>query len=148
MTVQPRNFFLIQQVNHLVRKRLDGYLQEENLTGGQYVILNLLGHREPVSSAELARMASMTAQSMGEFIKALEGKGLVQRSEDPTNRRIILIERTVAGREALARCEKLVDDAEETFFACLEADQRQNLRTALSTLRHEELERQRELATP
>ena len=141
MTISPRSFFLIQQINHMVRKRLDSDLQSENLTGGQYVILNLLGHREPVSSAELARLTNMTAQSMGEFIKALEAKGLVHRQEDPTNRRIILIQRTSAGREALARCEAVVDDAEATFFDCLDQEELKALRLALDKLRRSHQER-------
>ena len=91
MSVTARAFFYVQQVELLVRRRVDEALAPESITAGQYMVLNLIVHHEPVSSAALARQANMTAQSMGEFIKTLEVRGWVTRSTDPSNRRVIRI---------------------------------------------------------
>lgn len=135
MSVTARAFFYIQQVEQLVRRRVDECLQPEGVTAGQYMVLNLIVHHEPVSSADLARRASMTAQSMGEFIKTLEAKGLIARNGDPVNRRVIQVTSTPAGRKALVRCEAKVDQAEREFFNCLSGEEVANLRFLMSRVR-------------
>lgn len=77
----------------------------------------------------------MTAQSMGEFVKALEHKGLVERCAAPDNRRILLIASTTKGKTILRRCDAAVDRAEREFFDCLEPEEVVNLRDMLSRLR-------------
>lgn len=135
MSVTARAFFYIQQVEQLVRRRVDECLQPEGVTAGQYMVLNLIVHHEPVSSADLARRASMTAQSMGEFIKTLEAKGLIARNGDPVNRRVIQVTSTPAGRKVLVRCEAKVDQAEREFFNCLSGEEVANLRFLMSRVR-------------
>lgn len=135
MSVTARAFFYVQQVEQLVRRRVDECLAAEDITAGQYMALNLIVHHEPVSSADLARRADMTAQSMGEFIKALEAKGFVVRKVDPANRRVIHVSSTPAGRKALVQCENRVDQAEREFFACLSGEEVANLRFLLSRVR-------------
>lgn len=135
MSVTARAFFYVQQVEQLVRRRIDECLQPDGLTAGQYMVMNLIVHHEPVSSAELARRANMTAQSMGEFIKNLESKQLVTRCTDPDNRRVIQVTLTPAGRQLLVRCEAKVDEAERDFFTCLNGEEIANLRFLLSRVR-------------
>lgn len=142
MTVAARPFFYVQQVEQLARRRIDLSLQGEDMTAGQYMVLNLIVHHEPTSSAELARRANMTAQSMGEFIKGLETKGLLQRQGDPQNRRVIHIRSTAAGRKALAQSEARVDQAEREFFACLAGEELAMLKLLLSRVRSSELARE------
>lgn len=141
MSVAARAFFYVQQVEQLARRRIDECLQHENVTAGQYMVLSVIVHHEPVSSAELARRANMTAQSMGEFIKGLEAKGLVERRNDAQNRRVILVSSTPTGRKVLAASEARVDEAERAFFACLGAEELASLRMMLSRVRTSELSR-------
>ena len=141
MTTTARASFYVQQVELLVRRRVDECLLPENITAGQFMALNLIVNHEPVSSADLARRASMTAQSMGEFIKTLEAKGLVKRAGDPTNRRVIQVRSTAAGRKVLLRCEARVDQAERELFQCLSSDELAGLRTLLGRVRTAELAR-------
>lgn len=144
MTTTARAFFYVQQVELLVRRRVDECLLPENITAGQYMALNLIVHHEPVSSADLARRASMTAQSMGEFIKTLEAKGLIARAGDPSNRRVIHVRSTPAGRKVLVRCEARVDQAERELFQCLSGEELASLRFLLSRVRTAELAQRQE----
>lgn len=141
MSVAARAFFYVQQVEQLARRRIDECLQRESITAGQYMVLSVIVHHEPVSSADLARRANMTAQSMGEFIKALESKGLIVRRNDEQNRRVFLVSSTPAGRKVLAASEARVDQAEREFFACLGAEELASLRMMLSRVRTAELAR-------
>ena len=139
MSVTARAFFYVQQVEQLVRRRVDECLQPDGITAGQYMVMNLIAHHEPASSAELARRANMTAQSMGEFIKNLEVKQYVTRVQDPNNRRLIQISLTPEGRNLLVRCEAKVDQAERHFFDCLNGEEVANLRFLLSRVRSAQL---------
>ncbi len=141
MAVTARAFFYVQQVELLARRRIEQGLQEEAITAGQYLVLNLIVHHEPVSSADLARRANMTAQSMGEFIKVLEAKGLIERRSDPNNRRVIQISPTPAGRTALVQAEAKVDQIEREFFGCLTVEELAYLKMLLNRVRTGELAR-------
>lgn len=141
MSVTARAFFYVQQVEQLVRRRIDECLQPEGITAGQYMVLNLIVHHEPVSSAQLARRANMTAQSMGEFIKSLEKKQYVTRTTDPSNRRVIQVSLTPEGRQLLVRCEAKVDQAEREFFDCLNGEEIAQMRFFLSRVRSSQLAR-------
>ncbi len=144
MSVTARAFFYVQQVEQLVRWRLDECLQPYGLTAGQYMVMNLIIHHEPVSSAELARRANMTAQSMGEFIKNLEAKQFITRTTDPTNRRTIKVSLTSEGRHLMVRCESNVDQAEREFFDCLNGEEIAQMRFLLSRVRSIQLARRNE----
>lgn len=141
MSVTARAFFYVQQVEQLARRRIDQCLQTEGITAGQYLVLNLIAHYEPVSSADLARRANMTAQSMGEFIKALENKSLLERRNDLANRRVIQVSSTAAGRKLLVRVEAKVDQIEREFFDCLSGEELAHLRMLLNRVRTTELAR-------
>lgn len=141
MSQSARAFFYVQQVEQLVRRRVDDCLATEDITAGQYMVLSLIVHHEPVSSADLARRAGMTAQSMGEFIRVLELKGLIAREADPANRRIIHVSTTARGRRVLVRCEAKVDQAERELFQCLSGEEIAGLRHLLSRVRTTELAR-------
>ena len=129
------------QVELLVRRRIETCLQAEKLTPGQYSALSLLGLREPESSAEMSRRLGISAQSMGEQIKLLEAKGLVERHVSSENRRVAFIRRTDLGKKVLARCEKLVDRAEDEFFSSLRSSELATLKGMLDKLRKSERER-------
>lgn len=142
MSINTRGFFYIQQVEQLVQQCLEDVLQPHGLTAGQYLVLSLVAHHEPISSAELARLARKTAQSMGEFIKGLEYRGWLQRRDSPNNRRVLLVSTTPQGRELLAQCDAAVDEAEREFFSCLEPSELSTLRHALSRIRNAARQRQ------
>ncbi len=143
MAINTRGFFYIQQVEQLVRQCLEEALAPHGLTAGQYLVMTLVAHHEPLSSAKLARVARKTAQSTGEFVKSLEHKGWLVRRDDPQNRRVLLISTTPAGRAVMKRCEGAVDQAEQLFFSCLKPSELNAMRHALSCVRnaaHQRLE--------
>ncbi|NLY65905.1 MAG: MarR family transcriptional regulator [Alcaligenaceae bacterium] len=123
MSSKRRPFFYIHQLEQLVRLQLESTLNPLGITAGQYMILSLISHHEPISSAELSRLVRITAQSMGEFIKYLERKNWILRREDPGNKRVLLIETTVEGRVLLRQCEQEVGNLERDFFKSVSAQE-------------------------
>jgi DNA-binding MarR family transcriptional regulator len=114
-----RTFYLVKRLETEAAHALDMALSDYDITSGQYLILSLVSREGGRSSAELARRAFVTPQSMNEVIAALETKGYIRRTENPDNRRILQVGLTREGRRLLAACDKTVDRAEAAFLSVL-----------------------------
>lgn len=134
MALNPRTFYLVGQINAAVRLRLERVLREFDLTVAQYTAMSRIKGREVLSSAKLARAHHVSPQTMNQLIGTLEARGLVQRREDPANRRVLLVSLTDAGRDLLAQCDRRVDTIENDFFAKLDDGALGTLRKTLSEL--------------
>lgn len=135
MESAPHSFYRILRLKHVVGIFMEEALGPAGLTSHQYTVLSLIRRMGPVNSAELARKLQISAQSMGESLKALEGRGLISRNISPLNRRIVLVALTVEGKKTMTKGDRLVAKAEERFFDCLTPDSRRHLEESLATLR-------------
>jgi DNA-binding MarR family transcriptional regulator len=116
---RPRLSYALARLERALRKELDERLRARGLTIPQFTALSILSSRGELSNAQLARRCYVTPQSMSEVILALERDGLIHRSPDRANRRILRTVLTAKGRETLAACDAEVSDAEEQAFAHL-----------------------------
>lgn len=137
-------FFLIQQMHRLVMERVDEVLKREDLTSRHFLLLDLLATHEPCSSAELARLARMTAQAMGEPVKQLERRGFLEKTASAEDGRALLIRRSAPGCAAYARCNRSVVQAEQEFFACLDPVELARVRGSLGLVREMEIARRQQ----
>jgi DNA-binding MarR family transcriptional regulator len=131
----PSLLYAVKQVELAVRAHLDELLRPFGTTALQYTALTVLARRDGLTSAELARNAFVTPQSMGDLITALERRDLVTRHRDPRHARRLLISLTPAGQELLTRVDGQVRALEERMLADLNADERADLRDYLNRCR-------------
>ena len=136
MPTSPRAFYQVLRLHQLVSACLDESLAAESLTGGQYTMLSLVRRLGPTTSAQLARWLRVSAQSAGEMLKSLEARGLIQRGESDTNKRIVLLSLTPSGKRVVQRADQLVAAAEERFFAVLSERERSGFDRTVQRLRH------------
>ena len=68
------------------------------------------------SSAQLSRRFQVTPQSMNELIAVLQRKKLLQKTVDPSHKRILRISLTPKGTLLLANCNKALDAIEGELF--------------------------------
>ena len=122
-------------MNRLVMDRVDEVLKREDMTVRHFLVLDLLATHEPCSSAELARLAHMTAQAMGEPVKTLERRGLLEKTTSAEDGRALLIQRSALGCETYGRCNRAVMEAEQEFFACLHPTELARVRGSLGLVR-------------
>lgn len=81
------------------RRELDQRLRGYGLTDASWRPILLLGNLSaPVRQGELARMLDMDAPSLARLLEALERDRLVERVEDPLDRRSKLVRIAEAGR--------------------------------------------------
>lgn len=129
-----RILYLIKRAETAARAGLEAFLQDLGVTPGQYTVLSLLAAKKNQSSAEMARKAGVTPQSMSETISGLERKGLILRAENPEHRRILNITLTKEGQALLTKCDGQTDQLEDRLLEGLTDSQLDELRDSLQTI--------------
>ncbi|EFL36698.1 transcriptional regulator [Streptomyces viridochromogenes DSM 40736] len=132
----PSLLYMVKQVELVVRSHLDELVRPSGITALQYTALTVLERHDGLSAAQLARDSFVTAQSIADLVRSLEGRGLVRRERNPRNRRELLILLTDDGRELLARYAGPVRELEERMVRDLTAHQTEQFRQALTTAWH------------
>ena len=108
------------------RKSLERPLRELGLTVPQYSTLRALERAPGASSAELARSALVTPQTMNVLVLQLEESGLITRTTSTINLRVLNAELTPHGKRLLNKATRLVRRLESAAVAELsEAEHRQ-----------------------
>ncbi len=112
----------------LVRDEVLGPL---DITAAQFIVLvRLASHDRPVAISELCKQDAYDAGAMTRMLDRLEAKGLIHRSRSDTDRRVVLLELTPAGRNAYPRLREVsmqVMNRSLGDFSQEEADQLESL---------------------
>jgi DNA-binding MarR family transcriptional regulator len=119
--------YMLRRVQAALRARTDQVLGPRGLTTPQYAVLSALERESGISSAELARRAFVTPQTMVRIVETLEGRGLVARHAHPDHGRILPASLTARGARLVAACHPLVGEAEQRMLADLDPEQRRQL---------------------
>jgi len=101
------------------------------ITGRELAVLLAIDSQAPLSQQEAAGRLGVDRTTMVALIDELEGKELVQRRQDPADRRKNVVALTPAGRATLRKAGKASDEAERRLLAPLTADQAAQVREAL-----------------
>ena len=88
----------------------------------------------PRRSGELAQRCALTPASVSELVDSLERDGFVRRSEDRTDRRVVVVEITARGRREIERVGELMRAPVAKIIAGLSSEKRVRLAAALADL--------------
>jgi len=88
----------------------------------------------PRRSGDLAQRCALTPASVSELVDSLERDGFVRRSEDRTDRRVVVVEITARGRREIERVGELMTAPVAKIIAGLSAEKRSRLSAALADL--------------
>src|ERR1700685_4519843 len=84
-----RDFFVvIHDVARLMRTRFDQLARARGMTRAQWIILARLDRQPGLSQNEMAAICEVEPITVGRLIDRLEARGLVERRNDPSDRRI------------------------------------------------------------
>jgi DNA-binding MarR family transcriptional regulator len=128
----PGTLYLVHVLTHASRSKLDDALRHLDLSSLQYTVLTVLAQNENLSSSRLSRRFYVTPQTMGETILLLERKGLIERREDPANKKALLLSLTKLGKAVCAKGDVYVERLERTIFGALSSAELATLRSILS----------------
>ncbi|MEU6318788.1 MarR family transcriptional regulator [Streptomyces sp. NPDC047009] len=119
---------------HRIQKR---HLEQCDLgiTPAQSRLLRTLAHfGSPPRMADLAERLEVVPRAVTSLVDGLEANGMVRRVPDPSNRRVIRIEVTETGRQALRELRGARRSAAQEILAPLTEEQREVFGGLLTTL--------------
>jgi len=108
--------FLLRQAQTAVRGAIERAIQPLGVTPAQLSLLSVLVHEGTLSSADLAKIARMTAQSAGGVVQNMEKAGWVAREKARTHGRIIWLKLTPEGRRVAAQAQKRAGEIEREML--------------------------------
>lgn len=115
---------LLDRCGHYYAHRIKGSRR------GQDNVLFCLAQYSDMTQKELVEKLRITPASLSEVLMKLERKGYVVREKDENDRRLVRVQVTEAGREALAVSDSETDDP----FKVLSPDEQRILSQTLSKL--------------
>ena len=115
-------------------RRIRQQRSSQALTDGQYSVLAAL-FRSPHTPRELADREHVQPPSMTRTINALEEAGLVQRADDPDDRRQVIVALTEQGRQEVKETLRRRDAWLAQQLAKLEPEERAVLAQAVEIMR-------------
>jgi DNA-binding MarR family transcriptional regulator len=104
------------------------------INGREAAVLTAIDEEDLLSQGEVARRMGVDRTTMVALIDELQVKGLVQRRQDPQDRRKNVVELTGAGHDTLSQATRAAAEAERIFLRPLAGDQAQEFKQALQAL--------------
>jgi DNA-binding MarR family transcriptional regulator len=129
---EPRATYLVKRLESAVRRNLDLELGARGMTTPQYAALSILRAQPGLSSAQLARRAFVTPQSMQVMVTAFVRDGLVERRADPNNQRVLRNHLTRDGELLLLQADEAAAGIEQQMLGGLDREQTSLLRELMT----------------
>jgi len=132
--------FLLANVCHLHRIRIQQLFETLGLHQGQPPLLRQLWQQEGLTQTDLAARLKITPVTVTKMLKRMEKTGFVRRESDPDDQRVSRVYLTEAGRAVQNRAEEVFRAIEAETFANLTVEECIILRRLLLQLRANLLE--------
>jgi DNA-binding MarR family transcriptional regulator len=107
---------LLREVQVATRLALEGAIRDAGLTVSQANVLTELAYGKARSNAELARIQSVTPQTMIEILASLECRGLILRTARPDGGRARPAELTREGHSSVLTVHRAMRSVEEMLL--------------------------------
>jgi len=117
------------------------------VTRREWVMLALLSSGETIQPSELARRAELTPTATSKAVTAMVQKGLVERHQLPSNRRMAQLRLTDKGAQLYGQILPLVRDINHELMALLDAAEITALDSMLDRMQQQAEQMQRKLAS-
>lgn len=95
-------FIKLMRATDSLNNRLNAHLAENNLTVSQFGVLEAVYHLGPLNQKTLAEKLLKSGGNITLVIDNLEKCNFVERQQDPTDRRAMLIHLTPKGKEFIS----------------------------------------------
>lgn len=91
--------YLVAATRTRMLKALDAEFAKYGFTAAQWPILRAVADGDTPTAADLCRRLNYDTGSMTRMLKRLEDKGVIRREPDETDRRVVRLRITAAGRK-------------------------------------------------
>jgi DNA-binding MarR family transcriptional regulator len=126
-------FWRLARASFLLESLQEECLEPLRLTFVEYTVLRVL-IEEPKSPSRLAEYVVCTTGGMTKIVDRLQRRGLVHRVPDPDDRRSVLVELTVEGRELGEKASDAYSVGRDRIIERLRAADRRQMESGLDLL--------------
>jgi DNA-binding MarR family transcriptional regulator len=105
-----------------------------SVTPAQHIILTALSKHPGIDQKTLATLVALDTVTVGQVVTRLEGRGLVQRIDSPTDRRSWTLTLTGTGLQLLRRMQAAVRRSQSDLLSPLSPAQRKQFFTIMRRL--------------
>lgn len=124
--VLERASFLLNRLGQRIREATEQVLKPYQLTGKHVGVMTIIHDRGSIQQNEIGLCMHIDRTTMVDVVDDLENKGLVERKDNPVDRRAYALVLTPKGKSILPRVQKLCVAAEGRFLSHLSPkDQRE-----------------------
>lgn len=132
--IQQCIFFQLAKANQKGGRFWSGRIERFNVTAVQGLVLAFLHEEDRVTSAGLGKRAQLDSATLTGIIDRLEAAKLVERQNNPDDRRAILICLTEQGKDVARELVQEAEEANETFLSRFTTEERKSLSALLGKL--------------
>ena len=134
-TVSDTTIFSLLHAAQVLEDRVEAALEKAGLSTPKFSVLHALVETgEPLTLSELATRLSCVRSNMTQLVDRLEADGLVERVDDPTDRRVVKAAITEGGRSRYAVGAESMDKLHLEFSANIDPADRAAFARMLSAL--------------
>jgi MarR family transcriptional regulator for hemolysin len=116
-TLETDVLFLLYDVARLMRTRADQRARRQGMTRAQWVILSWLERQSGISQSDLAGLVEVEPITVCRLVDRLEARGLVERRNDPKDRRVKRLHLTALAKPILDEIHAYRDELREEVTA-------------------------------
>lgn len=125
---------LVWALNHALEKTSKRMEATVGLTAPQRMVLRIVGRFPEIAPARLAEILRVHPATLSVALKRLEGRGLIERTPDPSDRRSVRLSLSPAGRWYDVPSDTTVESAIERAMSKLPKASLEGARKVLQTL--------------
>src|SRR4051812_13819822 len=135
MNTNPTLGFVLHEVARLLRKRFEQRAKGLGLTRSQWQALAYLSKNEGIHQGGLADILEIEPITLVRILDKLAERGLIERRQHPTDRRIWLLYMRDAARPLLADMRVLGEETRGEALQSISPEQREQLFNILSVMK-------------
>ena len=126
--------FLVRRLHQIHVAMFFEECRAPNMTPVQYAILTVLAVRPGLDQTALGQEVGLDRTTTADVVRRLEERGLLERRDNPDDRRTRLVFLTKPGKSVVVSLRADMARAQERMLAPLKPAQRETFMTLLSTL--------------
>jgi MarR family 2-MHQ and catechol resistance regulon transcriptional repressor len=127
-------WLVLMKCHHAVRTIAERSIQDTGLCLTDFVALEALLHKGPITITEIQDKVQLATGSMTAAVDRLEKKGFLERGSSPTDRRAKLLQLTPQGKRVVEKAYTLLAAELESAMAALNAGEKRRLYALLKKL--------------
>jgi len=95
-------WLIVMKAHEALRQHAERHIHSLGIGFSDFAALEVLLHKGPLPVNEIGRLVRLTSGSMTTAVDRLERKGMVERRNDPTDRRARVVHLTESGRKLIS----------------------------------------------